>query len=199
MTTHRPATRNALLALVTLLIAAALIATLTLTVQAQTQEVTPTAAATGESPPAKPMNVTARSVNHDSVTIGWTASSDQTVTHYAVLRRDRDKDAVGTFHVVDPNAGSGTSYTDNSVSASGSYVYRVKSVSPTGVSKWSGYTRANTPAAPAPTPQPTATAVPDPSTTPEPESAEPRKERPSPHRTGPQSSPSGRSATTTAR
>ena len=172
MTTHRPATRNALLALVTLLIAAALIATLTLAVQAQTQEVTPTAAATGESPPAQPMNVTARSVNHDSVTIGWTASSDQTVTHYAVLRRDRDKDAVGTFHVVDPNAGSGTSYTDNSVSASGSYVYRVKSVSPTGVSKWSGYTRANTPAAPAPTPQPTATAVPDPSTTPEPESAE---------------------------
>ena len=169
MTTHRPATRNALLALLTLLIAAALIATLTLTVQAQTQEVTPTAAATGESPPAKPMNVAARSVNHDSVTIGWTASTDQTVTHYAVLRRDRDNDAVGTFHVVDPNAGSGTSYTDNSVSASGSYVYRVKSVSPTGVSQWSGYTRANTPAAPAATPQPTATAVPDPSTTPDPE------------------------------
>ena len=181
MTTHRPATRNALLALLTLLIAAALITTLTLTVQAQTQEVTPTAAATGESPPAKPMNVTARSVNHDSVTIGWTASTDQTVTHYAVLRRDRDKDAVGTFHVVDPNAGSGTSYTDNSVSASGSYVYRVKSVSPTGVSKWSGYTRANTPAAPAPTPQPTATAVPDPSATPDPESAEEEGEaRPAP-------------------
>ena len=57
-------------------------------VQAQGQEVTATKAATGESPPARPTNLQA-SAKHDSVSLTWTASSDQTVTHYAVLRRDR--------------------------------------------------------------------------------------------------------------
>ena len=102
-----------------------------LTVQAQGQEVTPTSAATGDSPPAQPTNLQV-SATHDSVSLTWEASSDETVTHYAVLRRDRDRDASGVFHVIDANAGSGTSYTDESVSAQSSYVYRVKAISPTG-------------------------------------------------------------------
>ena len=136
-----------------------------LTVQAQSQEVTPTAGATGDSPPAKPTNLQA-SAEHDSVTLAWTASTDQTVTHYAILRRNRDTDATGVFHVIESNAGPETSYDDGSVAASSKYNYRVKAVSPTGVSQWSGYVKADTPVAPEPTPVPTPTSAP----TPEPES-----------------------------
>ena len=134
-------------------------------VQAQSQEVTATAAPTGTNPPAVPTNLQASAV-HDSVTLTWTASTDQTVTHHAILRRNPDVDASQVFHVIESNAGPETSYTDSSVSASTTYIYRVKSVSPTGVSRWSGYAKADTPAAPPPTSIPTATPTP----TPEPES-----------------------------
>ena len=133
-------------------------------VHAQSQEVTPTRDATGDSPPARPTNPQT-SKAHDEVILTWTASTDQTVTHYAILRRNRDTDAVGVFHVIESDAGPETSYADGTVSASGSYVYRVKAVSPTGVSQWSGYARADTPAAPDPTPTP----APTPTSTPEPE------------------------------
>ena len=102
-------------------------------------------------PPAQPTNLQA-SAEHDAVTLTWTASTDQTVTHYAILRRNRDTDALGVFHVIDSNAGTETSYTDRSVAAASRYNYRVKAVSPTGVSKWSGFVKADTPAAPTPTP-----------------------------------------------
>ena len=134
-------------------------------IHAQAQEVTPTSGATGENPPGKPTNLQA-SAEHDAVTLTWTASSDQTVTHYAILRRNRDTDATGVFHVIESNAGPETSYEDTSVSAESEYNYRVKAVSPTGVSQWSGYVKADTPAAPDPTPVPTPTSAP----TPEPES-----------------------------
>ena len=142
--------------------------TVALTVQAQSQEVTQTADATGGNPPAKPTNLQA-SAGHDEVVLTWTASSDQTVTHYAILRRNRDTDATGVFHVIESNAGPGTSYTDASVSPSSRYNYRVKAVSPTGVSQWSGYVQAETPAAP----PPTSTATPTPTSTPAPEDLRP--------------------------
>ena len=132
-----------------------------LTVHGQGQEVTPDAAATGTNPPAKPTNLQA-SAAHDEVTLTWTASTDQTVTHYAILRRNPDTDPSQVFHVIESNAGPGTSYTDGSVSASSTYIYRAKSVSPTGVSQWSGYVKAETPAAPDPTP----TSEPEPESTP---------------------------------
>ena len=69
--------------------------------------------------------------------------------------------------MIDGNAGSATSYADGSVSAEGSYAYRVKAVSPTGVSQWSSYVRADTPAVPTPTPEPTPEPTPQP--TPEPD------------------------------
>ena len=134
--------------------------------QAQGQEVTPTKEATGDTPPARPTGLQA-SAEHDSVTLTWTASTDDTVTHYAILRRDRNDDDIGVFKVIDANAGPGHSYTDRSVLAEGSYVYRVKAVSPTGVSQWSSYARADTPAEPEPTPTPTPTVEPTPSPTPE--------------------------------
>ena len=116
-------------------------------VHAQEQAVTATRDATGESPPARPTDLQA-SAEPDSVSLTWTASTDQTVTHYAVLLRDRDKADAGVFEVIDSNAGPGLSYTDRSVSPEDSYVYRVKAVSPTGVSQWSSYARADIPADP---------------------------------------------------
>ena len=106
-------------------------------VHAQGQDVTATAVATGNSPPAQPGCPTAV-VRHDSVTLTWAESSDDTVTHYAVPRRNRT------------NAGPELSYTNSTVEADSSYGYRVKAVSPTGVSRWSGYVNADTPAAPDP-------------------------------------------------
>ena len=148
-------------------------------VQAQSQEVTATAAATGTNPPAKPSSLQATVViaEHDEVTLTWTASTDQTVTHYAILRRNPDVDASQVFHVIESNAGPETSYTDVSVSASTTYIYRVKAVSPTGVSQWSGYVKAEIPAAPppisTPTPTPTSTPTPEPVSTPTPEDLRP--------------------------
>ena len=148
-------------------------------VQAQSQAVTPTSDATGETPPAKPTNLQV-SAEHDAVTLTWTASTDQTVTHYAILRRNRDTDAVGVFQVIESNAGPATSYSDRSVSAESTYNYRVKAVSPTGVSQWSGYIKADTPSAPDPTPTPTPIPTPTPTPTPAPESTpDPADLRPS--------------------
>ena len=120
-------------------------------VQAQGQEVTTTAAASGDNPPDPPTDLET-DAEHDSVTLTWVESPDQSVTHYAVLRRDRTTtDEAGVFQVIENNAGPETSYTDSTVAAESSYVYRVKAVSPTGVSRWSGYADADTPAAPEPT------------------------------------------------
>ena len=121
-----------------------------LTVQAQSQEVTPAATATGTNPsakPAKPTNLQA-SAKHDSVTLTRTASTDQTSTHYAILRRNPDTDAVGAFHVIESNAGPETSYDYSPVAASIRYIYRMKTVISTGASRWSGYVKAHPPAAP---------------------------------------------------
>ena len=136
-------------------------------VQAQAQEVTATMEATGENPPAAPDGLQA-AAEHDAVTLSWTASTDGTVTHYAVLRRNRDTDALGVFHVIEDNAGPELTYADGSVSAESRYGYRVKAVSPTGVSQWSSYAAVDTPAAPTPTPTPEPTPEPTPTPTPEP-------------------------------
>ena len=135
-------------------------------VQAQGQDVTAEPAATGDEPPVHPGRPTA-DVTHDSVTLTWAESPTESVTHYAILRRDRTiTDEAGVFQVIENNAGPGLSYTDSTVAAESSYVYRVKAVSPTGVSQWSGYVNADTPAAPEPTATPEPTA--EPTATPEP-------------------------------
>ncbi len=148
------AIRGAPLRVLFLAVAVAMVGLMTVTdltpaspVHAQEQAVTATRNATGESPPARPTDLQALA-EPDSVSLTWTASTDQTVTHYAVLRRDRDKADAGVFKVIDGNAGFATSYADRSVSPEGSYVYRVKAVSPTGVSQWSSYARADIPADP---------------------------------------------------
>ena len=158
---RRPVPLPLLLLFIGLAVLAASLLVILWVVQAQAPEVTPTAGATDNNPPAKPTSLQA-SAEHDAVALTWTAATDQTVTHYAILRRNRDTDAVGVFHVIKSNAGPETGYTDGSVAASSRYIYRVKAVSPTGVSEWSGFVKADTPAAPDPTPTPTSTPEPEP-------------------------------------
>ena len=118
-------------------------------------------AATGDNPPAKPTNLQTSGA-HDEVALTWTASSDRTITRYAILRCNPDADALGVFHLIGSNTGPETSYTDGSVSPSSTYIYRVKAVSPTGVSQWSGFVKVDTPPPRDPTPTPTTTPEPEP-------------------------------------
>ena len=99
--------------------------------------------------PAAPTGLTVAEVAHDSVQLTWDDPGDATITHYQVLRRDRDRDALGVFTTIGQNTGSAdTEYTDRDVEPEGSYVYRVKAVNQHGVSSESTYARADVPAAP---------------------------------------------------
>ena len=99
--------------------------------------------------PATPARPTVTSITHDSVTISWTDPGDSSITGYQVLRRNRDTDAAGDFTVIeDDTAMSDTSYADDSVQPETPYVYRVKARNVHGLSDWSGFVRADTPAAP---------------------------------------------------
>ena len=116
--TMTPAVRQSPLRALFLAVAVALCGLMTVAdlpspapVHAQEQQVTPTKESTGAASPERPTDLEA-SASHDSVSLTWTASTDDTVTHYAVLRRDRNADASGVFHVIDSNAGPGLSYTD---------------------------------------------------------------------------------------
>ena len=103
------------------------------------------------SAPAAPTGLTASSVSHDSVTLGWDDPGDGSITGYLVLRRDIVNQAPGTFSTVEPNTGSAaTSYTDSTVSAETRYVYRVKAINASGTSEQSNYVNVETPAAPTP-------------------------------------------------
>ena len=102
------------------------------------------------SPPAQPTGLT-NTATHNSVTLAWDDPGDSSITHYQVFRRDRATHDVGEFVLIENNTGSAaTTYTDDTVEAEGSYVYRVKAVNRHGASVWSGYSRADTPAAPNP-------------------------------------------------
>ena len=99
--------------------------------------------------PATPARPTVTAITHDSVTISWTDPGDSSITGYQVLRRNRDTDAAGDFTVIeDDTATSDTGYTDSSVRPETPYVYRVKARNVHGLSDWSGFVRADTPAAP---------------------------------------------------
>ena len=113
--------------------------------------VAPAAAQVVGAVPATPSRPVVSGLAHDSVTIVWDDPGDGSVTGYQVLRRDRSVDSVGVFHVVaDDTATAETTFTDGSVAASGSYVYRIRARNAFGLSPRSGFVRAHTPAAPLP-------------------------------------------------
>ena len=116
--------------------------------------------------PDRPTGLTATAA-HDRVALSWDDPGDPAVTGYEVLRRDRAVDAVGTFHTIeDDTATAATAYTDTTVTAGGSYVYRVKALNAHGASRWSSYARADIPQPPVieevepPDPEPEPTAQP---------------------------------------
>ena len=110
--------------------------------------------------PARPSGLAVVSVAHDAVSLSWDDPADASVTHYQVLRRDRDVDAPGVFATVESDTGSAaTSYVDATVEPERRYVYRVVAVGSTGSSPRSGYVRADTPSEPE---EPTLVPVPEP-------------------------------------
>ena len=99
--------------------------------------------------PAKPTGLTATSVSHASVTLSWDDPGDASITHYQVLRRDRDADDPGVFDAIEDDTGSAaTSYTDEKAKPAKRYVYRVVAVNGQGASPRSGYVNVETPDAP---------------------------------------------------
>ena len=111
----------------------------------------------GASTPAAPAAVPARPTGlstvatHESVTLTWNAPDDDSITHYQVLRRDRDVHPAYQFVTIEIDTGTAaTRYTDDTAEPEKRYAYRIKAVNPHGVSTWSRHARADTPAAPAP-------------------------------------------------
>ena len=134
--------------------------------------------AQGDAAPAQPTGLTTEAA-HDAVQLRWDDPGDGGITHYQVLRRDRGVHKVGEFVTIEDNTGSAaTTYTDHSVEPETRYVYRVQAVNAHGVSRWSSFARANTPAVPAP--EPTPTPAPSPAPTPEPSPAPTPEPSPAP-------------------
>ena len=116
----------------------------------------------------------AAGASHDSVELTWDDPGDDSITHYQVLRRDRDVHDVGEFVTIESDTRSAaTSYTDDTVEPERRYVYRVVAVNTHGESHWSKFARANTPSAPQPTPGPTPEPTPEPAPKPSSETLAP--------------------------
>ena len=115
----------------------------------------------GANTPASPAAVPARPTGlstvatHESVTLTWDFPDDDSITHYQVLRRDRDVHPAYQFVTIEIDTGAAaTRYTDDTAEPEKRYAYRIKAVNPHGVSTWSRHAKAITPAAPAPEPTP---------------------------------------------
>ena len=95
-------------------------------------------------------------VSWDRAELSWDDPGDPAVAGYQVLRRDKDLQGVGVFSVlVDDTGSADTEFVDDTVEPERRYVYRVKARSVAGLSEWSHWFNANTPAAPAPPAAPT--------------------------------------------
>ena len=101
-----------------------------------------------QDPPAQPTGLTS-AVTHDMVTLSWDDPQDDFITGYRVLRLNRAEDDLGEFHIHVSSTGSAaTSYLDSDVEPETRYVYRIRALNAQGESPRSGYTDADTPAAP---------------------------------------------------
>ena len=76
--------------------------------------------------PGPPLDLKAEA-SHDSITLSWSAPENPgSVSGYQILRRDREADPEGRFHVLEDNTGtSATSYVDRTVLPDRRYTYRV--------------------------------------------------------------------------
>ena len=86
-------------------------------------------------PPAAPQQVLS-GAGHDRVMLFWTDPQDDSITGYRILRAGVVDGAQGEFAVLIEDTGNAdTSYTDETVEAETSYVYRVLAINPDGVSE----------------------------------------------------------------
>ena len=100
--------------------------------------------------PLRPTGLEAAAVSHDSVTLNWDASDDDSITGYRILRRDIVNQPPGTFATVeDDTASADASYIDGTVQPETRYAYRIVALSDAGESRRSGYVNVTTPAEPA--------------------------------------------------
>ena len=100
--------------------------------------------------PDKPTGLEA-TATHDSVTLTWDDSQDDSITGYVILRRVRVNDTGGDFDELLANTGTAaTTYTDDSVSAETRYTYRIKAINQYGTSERSRWYHVDTPAPPEP-------------------------------------------------
>ena len=101
-------------------------------------------------PPDRPTGLSA-TATHDQVTLTWEDPSDDSITGYVVLRRNRDTDAKGHFDVLAADTGTvAATYTDASVAAETRYTYRIKAINQYGASERSRWYHIDTPEAPPP-------------------------------------------------
>ena len=114
-----------------------------------TPEPTPTATPTPTpttATPDEPTGLAASVVSGVGVNLSWDGPADESVTGYEVLRRDLAVHGPGEFETIESDTGSAeTAYTDATVEAGGSYVYRVRAINAHGASVRSGYARADVP------------------------------------------------------
>ena len=99
-------------------------------------------------PPAVPTGVLS-AAGHDRVMLNWNDPPDSAITGYRILRADVAGGAQGEFAAVADDTGrADTGYTDTTVEAERSYVYRVQAIGPGGLSGPSPDLAVNTPPAP---------------------------------------------------
>ena len=102
------------------------------------------------SSPAEPTGLFA-TATHGQVVLTWDDPGDDSITGYLVLRADTVDGAPGEFAAIAPDTGSiGTAYTDTTVEPERSYVYRVRAISPQGLSGPSPDLQVDTPTPPDP-------------------------------------------------
>ena len=94
-----------------------------------------TPAAPDGQPPAAPQQVL-NGAGHDMVLLFWLDPQDDSITGYRILRADVVDGVQGEFAILIEDTGNAdTSYTDETVEAETSYVYRVLAINPDGVSE----------------------------------------------------------------
>ena len=102
------------------------------------------------SAPAKPRGLSA-TASYDEVVLTWGDPSDDTITGYVILRRNRDTDVEGHFDELEADTGTAaTTYTDGTVEAETRYTYRIKAINEYGESERSRWYHIDTPSAPVP-------------------------------------------------
>ena len=99
-------------------------------------------------PPGVPTGVNSAAA-HDRVLLSWTDPQDDAITGYRILRADVVDGASGEFAAIaDDTGNTETGYTDTTVEAEQSYVYRVHAIGPGGLSGPSPDLAVSTPPAP---------------------------------------------------